>query len=313
MQILITGGSGFIGKHLSRALLAQDHRVTVLTRSALRARRDVDSRVHLIEDLQEIQAQDMPEQVINLAGENLAAGLWTAGRKRRFFSSRLGTTERLCAWMAASTARPRRLITASAIGYYGTHASRSFDESHPAGDDFAAGLCRCWEEAAEEAASLGVQVVKLRIGLVLGRDGGILAKMLTPFRLGLGGRFGDGEQWMSWIHIDDLVRLILQIIAQAQVPPVVNATAPSPVSNRHFTRALAQCVKRPAFMHVPARLVRALSGEMSALFLKGQRVLPRKALSQGFQFHYPTIETALAQLTAPAPQDRRRHARPTDA
>lgn len=299
MHILITGGSGFIGRYISRALMDDGHQVSVLTRKRKRAARRLDSGVGLIESLDALEGAQTPEVVINLAGENLTSGRWSAARKKRFRDSRLHTTERLVDWMSTREQRPALLINASAVGYYGMRDDAELDERSPAGDDFAAHLCRDWEAAADRAAELGPRVAKLRLGIVLGREGGAFARMLTPFRLGLGGRFGDGRQWMSWIHIEDVSGLIRHIINRTTLKGALNATAPVPVRNLEFTRSLAACLRRPALMPLPGWFLEAAFGELAMIFLKGQRVLPRAALDSGYVFKFPELAQALEDLIYP--------------
>ncbi len=293
MNVLITGGSGFIGKHLSVQLLAQGHSVWVLTRTAAKARAQVPADVTLVEQLEGLQGI---EAVINLAGENLAGGRWSASRKAAFRSSRIETTKRLVAWMQSLTQRPQVLVSGSAIGYYGDHADDVLTEADPPASDFAALLCRDWEAAAEEASVLGVRVCRVRIGIVLGTDGGALAKMLAPFRLGLGGRMGDGRQWMSWIHRDDLVHLLCWLLQTQDAVGAFNATAPTPVRNAEFSSVLARVLGRPALLPMPALALRTMFGEMASLLLGGQQVQPARAESLGFAFRYATLEPALRDL-----------------
>ncbi len=293
MNVLITGGSGFIGKHLSVQLLAQGHSVWVLTRTAAKARAQVPADVTLVEQLEGLQGI---EAVINLAGENLAGGRWSASRKAAFRSSRIETTKRLVAWMQSLTQRPQVLVSGSAIGYYGDHADDVLTEADPPASDFAALLCRDWEGAAEEASVLGVRVCRVRIGIVLGTDGGALAKMLPPFRLGLGGRMGDGRQWMSWIHRDDLVHLLCWLLQTRNAVGAFNATAPTPVRNAEFSSVLARVLGRPALLPMPALALRTMFGEMASLLLGGQQVQPARAESLGFAFRYAKLEPALRDL-----------------
>lgn len=291
MHLLITGGTGFIGRPLCKALLARGHEVTVLSRNPARAR--LPGKVRLVERLDGLR--DI-EGVVNLAGENLADGRWTSTRKQAFHDSRIGTTRRLVEWMESLPRRPSVLISGSAIGYYGAHGDEELTESAAAGEDFAARLCRDWEAEALRAEGLGVRVCRLRIGVVLSPGGGALAKMLPAFRLGLGGRMGDGQQWMSWIRRADLVQLILWLLRTPAAVGAYNATAPDPVRNAEFAALLAAALKRPALLPMPAPVLRAMFGEMSELLLKGQRVMPAKALAEGFQFRSPRLEMALGDM-----------------
>lgn len=292
MQVLVTGGTGFIGRALCTALLADGHAVTVLSRHPAR---HVEAllRVRLIGMLTEAEGI---EAVINLAGEPLAEGRWTAARKQAFRESRIGTTRQLIGWMAAQPMPPRVLVSGSAIGWYGPRDATPLDETAAPGDDFAATLCRDWEAEAEKARALGLRVAIARIGIVLAADGGALAKMLPPFKLGLGGPMGSGEQTMSWVSRDDLVRLLLWLLQNDAASGIYNATAPVPVSNREFSRTLAAVLHRPAVMTTPAFVLKALFGEMAGLLLTGQRVLPARAEAEGFVFELRALEPALRAL-----------------
>ena len=300
MRVVVTGGTGFVGRPLCQKLVSMGHAVTVLTRDPAAARVRLPPGVSLIgwegfrgptDGLME--ALGDAEVIINLAGAPIAAGRWTAQVKERLRSSREGTTSALVAALSKLRARPVLLISASAIGYYGPRQDETLTEEAPSGSGFLASLCREWEAAARAAERLGVRVVIPRIGVVLGRDGGALAKMLPAFRLGLGGPLGSGAQWMSWIHLDDLVELLLFLLNEAAGGPV-NATAPQPVTNREFARTLGRALCRPAWAWVPAPVLRTLLGEMAEeLLLTGQRVLPQRALAMGFRFRYPTLPEAL--------------------
>lgn len=292
MQVLVTGGSGFIGGALCARLQADRHTVTVLTRDPTRTARDVPG-VRAVATLAEVAGIDA---VVNLAGEPLADGRWTDARKQAFRDSRLDTTRALLAWMAQQATPPAVLVSGSAIGYYGPRGDNRLDEAAPAADDFAARLCHDWEAAAREAEALGVRVCTLRIGVVLHPDGGALAKMLTPFRLGAGGPMGTGKQWMSWITRDDLVSLLVFLLEDTKASGAYNGTAPEPVRNEDFARALGVALHRPALLRTPAFALKALFGEMSSLLLTGQRVVPARAQAAGFVFAHPTLDAALAAL-----------------
>lgn len=289
MHVLITGGSGFIGHALCHRLLQAGHTISVPTRHRERTAARLPG-VRVLGDIAE--AFDV-EAVVNLAGEPLMAGRWNARRKRMFRESRLGSTRRLVAWMVTQVQRPRVLVSGSAVGYYGPRDDTPLDESAPAGDDFASHLCRDWETEALEAESLGVRVCRLRTGIVLGRDGGALAKMLPPFKLGLGGPMGDGRQWLSWVHRGDLVRLIQWLLENDAAGGAYNGTAPEPATQREFAKTLGRVLHRPARLPTPAFALKLMFGEMSDLLLTGQRVLPAHATAEGFTFQYPRLEDAL--------------------
>lgn len=292
MQLLITGGTGFIGQALCTALLRAGHQVSVLTRDPRRANRTLPG-ITAVETLDGVQA----DAVINLAGEPLAAGRWTEARKQQFRASRLGITRQLQAWIAQQPAeqRPSVLISGSAVGYYGERGDTALTEADSAGDDFSAVLCRDWEAEAAKIAALGPRVSWVRTGIVLDRDGGALARMLPAFRFGGGGPFGNGGHWMSWIHRVDMVALLLWLLEHGEAG-AYNATAPTPVTNAEFARTLARVLHRPALLALPAGLLRLGFGEMAELLLISQRVLPQRALAAGFRFQYPGLEAALRAI-----------------
>ncbi|MEA5124204.1 TIGR01777 family oxidoreductase [Xanthomonas floridensis] len=292
MRLLITGGTGFIGQALCPALLHAGHQVSVLTRDTRRAGRVLPG-VTAVERLDGMQA----EAIINLAGEPLAAGRWTASRKQRFRDSRLGITRQLHDWIARQSPeqRPSVLISGSAVGYYGDRGDTALTEADSAGDDFSALLCRDWEAEAARIGALGPRVSVVRTGIVLDRDGGALARMLPAFRFGGGGPFGDGRHWMSWIHRADMVALLVWLLQHGQAG-AYNATAPNPVTNAQFARTLATVLHRPALLALPAGLLRLGFGEMAELLLVSQRVLPQRALDAGFRFQYTQLDAALRAI-----------------
>ena len=292
MQVLITGGTGFIGRALARALLARGDQVTVLSRDAAHAAHRLAAGAVATAEL----PAAVPDAVVNLAGENLGAHRWTAARKREFIDSRAGTTRRLVEWMRASKRRPAVLVSGSAVGYYGARGDADLVESDPPGEEYQSELCRTWEAEAQRAEELGVRVCRVRTGIVLGPDGGALAAMKPAFMLGLGGWLGDGRQWMSWIHRADLIALILWLIDGESRSGAYNAAAPQPVTNRAFAKALGASLHRPALVPMPAAAVRVLVGEMAHLLLTGQKVLPQRALAEGFAFRFPELGAALAEV-----------------
>jgi len=293
VHFLITGGSGFIGTALCRNLVADGHRATVLTRNSTRARPRLPAHVALVEALDSVADVDA---IVNLAGENLAAGRWTARRKREFFDSRVGTTRRLLEWIARQERKPRVLVSGSAIGWYGPRGDEELTEGAMPGTDFSADLCRAWEAEATKAEAFGLRVCCVRTGIVLDRDGGALKRMLLPFRLGIGGRMGDGRQWMSWIARADLVALLRWLAGSAAASGPFNGTAPAPVRNAEFAGTLAAALHRPALLATPAPVLKLLFGEMADLLLTGQRVLPARATADGFCFRYPELPAALAAI-----------------
>ena len=296
MHYLITGGSGFIGSALCRSVTGDGHRVTVLTRDSARAKPRLPASVSLVRHLDD--AQDVAA-IVNLAGENLTSGRWTAARKREFVASRVATTQRLLEWIAKQPIKPRVLVSGSAIGWYGARGDEELGEDSTPGTDFAAQLCREWEDEAIKAEALGVRVCRLRTGIVLDSGGGALAKMLLPFRLGIGGPMGDGRQWMSWIARVDIVALIRWLIDNDVASGAFNGTAPVAATNAEFARTLGRVLHRPALLPTPAFALKLMFGEMADMLLTGQRVLPRRALAQGFAFRFPQLDEALGAILNP--------------
>ena len=296
LSVLITGATGFIGAPLCRELQTRGARLTVLTRDAERARQRLGAGVSAITQLDQLPEQ-VPDALINLAGEPLASGRWNAARKEEFRRSRIGTTEALWQWFEQRGQYPQQVISGSAIGYYGDSGEQPVTEENGPGAGFAAELCRDWEAAALRFADQGSRVVLLRTGIVLGQGGGALQSMLLPFRLGLGGRLGSGRQWMSWIHRDDMVALILHCLDKPELSGPVNGTAPNPVTNRFFTRTLARTLHRPSLFPAPAFMLRLLMADMAdELLLASQRVLPQVVLESGFEFQYPELPQALEAI-----------------
>ncbi|HXR63953.1 MAG TPA: TIGR01777 family oxidoreductase [Rudaea sp.] len=295
MHYLITGGSGFIGSALCRSLAADGHRITVLTRDIARAKRRVPEGVLPIDRLD--FARDV-DAIVNLAGENLAGGRWSAARKREFLASRIGTTKRLLDWIGRQERAPAVLVSGSAVGWYGPRGDEELDENARIGSDFSAHLCRDWEAEARKAEALGVRVCLLRTGIVLDRDGGALKQMLLPFRCGLGGPMGHGRQWMSWIARSDLVALIRWLVDNAAASGAWNATAPTPVTNGEFSATLARALHRPCVLRTPAFALKLLFGEMADLLLTGQRIIPARASAAGFAFNHPQLAPALDAILA---------------
>lgn len=292
MQVLITGGSGFIGQALCPALLARGWQVSVVSRDLQAAAEVLPQGVRLLADIEGAGGADA---VVNLAGAPLAGQRWTERYKQLLRESRLRTTEALLAWMQGLTVRPAVLVSGSAIGYYGPRDDTPLTETDPPGDDFGAHLAADWEAAAWPAQQLGVRTACLRTGVVLDGGGGALQQLLTPYRLGLGGPIGSGAQWFSWIHREDLVRLIVWLIEQDALDGPVNATAPEPVRQRDFAAALGRALHRPTVLPTPGFALKAAFGEMGQMLIDGQRVIPARAQGQGFQFLYPTLDDALAR------------------
>lgn len=294
--ILVTGATGFVGRRLVEVLLANGYSVVALVRRP-EAALSLPMPITLVTDLDQIPASTRIDAVVNLAGEPIANGWWTPSKRRRIIESRQAVTRSVIRLAERLEIRPEVLVSGSAIGWYGLHGEDELNEASGYKPCFSHDVCAGWEAEALVARDLGIRVVLLRIGLVLGVEGGMLSRMLTPFEFCLGGPLGDGKQWMSWITRDDLVRLICHAITRGEVSGRVNATAPKPVTNRAFTRALGRALKRPAFIPVPAALLRLLGGDLAReLLLGGQRVGPLKAVATGFRFSHPDINAAMTEL-----------------
>jgi hypothetical protein len=289
MKVILAGGTGFLGSALAASLRLDGHHVLVMTRHP---------KAHDEVPWTDPSVFDGADAVVNLAGEPLDAGRWTAARKASILGSRVKTTETIVNGMSSIAHPPPVFLNASAVGVYGTHGSEALTEEAPPGTNFLASVCVEWEKAAMAAAWM-TRVVLLRTGLPLDKTGGALPQLARPFKLFAGGRVGSGNQYWSWIHRDDWTRLVRWAIENTEVKGPLNLTAPSPVTNREFTAALAHALHRPAFAPAPAFAVRLAFGEMAdAVILSGQRVLPAKAERNGFEFRYPDLESALRQIYA---------------
>lgn len=297
-HVLVTGGTGFVGRRLVAALADAGHDVTVLSRGGLVAGAEagLPAPVRIVTSLNQLSDGARIDAIVNLAGEPIGNGLWTKAKRRRIVASRVAMAGAVGALIVRLAHKPAVLVNASAIGWYGLRGDEPLDEAGGSRPCFSHEVCAAWEAAATRAAG-GVRLVLLRIGLVLGREGGVLSRMLAPFEFGLGGPFGRGRHVMSWIHRDDLVRLIVRAIDDPALAGPVNGTAPAPVANRAFARALGKALGRPAFIPVPAAPLRLLLGDFAReLLLGGQRVLPARAESAGFVFLYPALDAALAEI-----------------
>ena len=298
-EVLVTGGTGFVGSRLVAALAAAGHSVTVLSRKIVGST-GLPTGVKVITSLDELAASARIKAVVNLAGEPLANGLWTKAKRARIIASRIEVTEACLGLIERLTVRPEVFISASAIGWYGLRGDEELTEASSGTDCFSRQVCVAIEAAASKAEALGLRTVRLRIGLVLAAEGGLLGRMVLPFKLGLGGPFGRGRHWMSWIHRDDLVRLICHCIANSALSGPVNGTAPAPVRNRDFTRALGKALHRPALLPVPALPLEWVLGDFAKeLLLGGQRVLPEAAQNSGFTFRFPQLDAALKAIFKP--------------
>lgn len=288
MKVVITGGTGFLGSALASSLRIDGHQITIITRHPQLHDQAPWTDLPIV-----VEGTDV---VVNLAGDPLEAGRWTKARKTSILNSRLKATEAVVTAMSKTSQRPAVFLNASAVGYYGARGTGTVTEESPAGSDFLASVCVAWEGAAMAAAWM-TRVVLLRSGLVLDRSGGALPKLALPFRLFAGGRVGSGDQYWSWIHRDDWVRMVRWAIDSASIKGPLNVTAPGPVTNREFTDALARALHRPALAPAPAFALKLMLGEMAdAMMLNGQRVLPDKAERGGFEFRYPDLGAALRHV-----------------
>jgi uncharacterized protein (TIGR01777 family) len=298
-NLLLTGATGFIGGHVIRTALARGDTVWAWSRDARQARRTLPGNVHVVEALAEIPVAETIDAVVNLAGAPVIGPPWTAGRRRLLIDSRVMTTAAVLEWCAARSQRPAVLVSASAIGFYGPAGDNWLDENSPAQQVFQSQLCIAREAAANAARSLDIRAVNLRIGLVLGADGGIFTRLLLPAKLGLAARIGDGQQWMSWIHVDDLVRIITLAIDDSSLVGPINAVGPEPVRQGDFQRTLTRALRRPLWIVIPGAALRLALGEMAELLVQGQRVTPRRLLESGFVFRYAALPGAIDSLIRP--------------
>lgn len=295
MKILLTGASGLVGKLLIPVLKKDDHQIVRLVRSKDQANENTVYWSPLSGEI-EVDRLRHIDAVIHLAGEPIM-GRWTDKKKERIRQSRADATHFLCKQLVQLTPPPRTLIAASAIGYYGNRPDAWVDEDAPSGTGFLPEVCSAWEEATESARKGGIRVVNLRIGIVLSPDGGALAQMLTPFRLGMGGKIGDGKQYMSWLMLEELIGMIQFALRTESLSGPVNAVAPNPVTNLEMTRILGSLVHRPTIFAVPSLAVRILFGEMGIdLLLAGARVKPVRLSEAGYEFKHPDLEQALGQV-----------------
>ena len=296
MKALITGGTGFIGQSLVREI----EQPVVLSRNPESSRKLVGGVPAYPWQPQagapRVEVFDGVEAVFHLAGERVGKGRWTKAKKDVIYRSRIEGTRNLVEALRSLSARPRVLVVASAVGFYGSRGDEKLDEESGAGEGFLAEVCKDWEKEALAASELGVRVVNIRIGLVLGRDGGAMSRILPLFRKGLGGRLGKGNQWWPWIHIEDVVGIMLHAARHDELTGPVNAVSPNPVTNRQFTRALARALKRPAFFPGPAFALKIALGEFASVLLASQRVSPCRALETGYAFRHTELDPALRSI-----------------
>jgi uncharacterized protein (TIGR01777 family) len=308
-SVLVTGATGFIGQHLVRALLADGQRVTILSRDPSKAQLIFGGLVHCIASMDELPASVQIDVIVNLAGARILGWRWTEKRKEVLRRSRVALTENLVSWIKNAETKPRLMLSASAIGYYGIQEigdQTALNEASPPQDIFMSQLCQEWEAAAQAASQYGVRVLRMRFGVVLGNQGA-LPMMLMPIRLGVGGTLGTGKQWQSWIHIDDLLKAIaflclFEFQAGQQSPAllshddVLNFTAPECVTQKQFSQTAARILHRPCIVPTPALPMRLLLGEQADLLLEGQRVTPKALQALGFEFNFPDLQSALTNL-----------------
>ncbi|MGC4096615.1 MAG: TIGR01777 family oxidoreductase [Nitrospira sp.] len=304
MNIVITGGTGFIGRALCAALSRDGHHMIVLTRNSRSASSIFENNILPVEwngrDIGPLeQALEGADAIINLAGASIAEARWTHARKRLITDSRVLTTRLLIKTLAQRSSKPTTFISASGIGYYGASDDRQLNEGSPRGQGFLADLCQAWEAEALQASQFGNRVVILRTGMVLEQDGGALPKMLLPFRLFAGGPIMPGNQWVSWIHRKDHIGLIQWALSTTTISGPINAVAPEPVTMMNFCEILGQVLHRPSWLPIPGVALNMLLGELGTLMTTGQRVIPEKAMTAGYTFQYPTLRSALQGILVP--------------
>lgn len=290
MHILITGGTGFIGTALCKQFIKLGFKVSILSRSTSHKQKQLS---HIINNLNNInQYYDV---IINLAGEPLNRKRWNEKVKQEIYNSRINTTKQVISFIEKSQVKPKLLISGSAIGYYGSDLYKIFtEESIPTDTGFTNKLCNDWEQTALQASLYGVRICLIRTGIVLGKNGGALKELILPFKFGLGAILGNGKQWMSWIHLDDMVNAIIFLINNDSLHGTFNFTAPTPVTNKDFSKQLAKSLHRPCFLKLPNKIVKLIFGEMGeTLLLNGQKVIPTKLIKSGYKFKFQNIAEAL--------------------
>ncbi|SHK63604.1 hypothetical protein SAMN05216369_2564 [Marinobacter antarcticus] len=297
-RVLITGGTGFIGNMLCREMLKRGYELTVLSRQSADKVRSLCGQVEVIADLENLRSHPGFDAVINLAGEGIADKRWTDQRKQALRNSRIGLTNTLTEIITSWGQPPEALISGSAVGFYGDQGNTLVTEDTVPHDEFTHRLCRDWEDAALKLRSHRVRVCLSRTGVVAGPGGGFLQRMIPPFKFGLGGRLGDGLQYMPWVHRDDVVAALIWMLETPEASGAYNVVSPNPATNREFTCCLAGTLRRPAIFPVPAPVLRIALGEMSRLLLTGQQAVPARLTDSGFGFSYPTLEKALADATS---------------
>ena len=304
MKVAITGATGFVGSRLVERLSASGHQILVLTRNLAAAQKvfpksafpnlEIVAYTPIASGAWQ-EAIALCDGVVNLAGEPIAEKRWTPQQKQEILNSRKLGTQKIVEAIALANPKPKVLVNASAIGYYGTSETATFDETSPPGKDFLAQVCQAWEAEAQKVTQAGVRLVILRLGIVLGM-GGAIAKMITPFKLFAGGPIGSGRQWFSWIYLDDLVNLIIQALTKPEMEGVFNATAPNPVRMSELAQTMGEIMQRPSWLPVPSFALETLLGEGAMVVLEGQQVLPQRTQASGFNYQYSTVKQALKEI-----------------
>ncbi|MBL1141917.1 MAG: TIGR01777 family protein [Proteobacteria bacterium] len=295
-NILVTGATGFIGQSLCRELLNYDKNVFVLSRHYKKAEKILGTQIEILTNLEQLKSNTQIDAVISLAGAPVVGGLWTQKRKQLLIDSRINDLNAIKALCEQLKHKPKCLINASAIGFYGIRHDELITEKETGQAIFQSELCQQRENAANQFENYGTRVCNLRIGLVFDNDGGAFVQMARPIKFGLGAILGSGQQWMSWIYKPDLIRIILFLLNEEILSGAINATAPEPVTNEMFTKSVAAKFNRPVFLKAPALVLKTMLGELSQLFLEGQRVIPEKLLAAGFEFNVTTLDEMLAAI-----------------
>lgn len=296
-QVLITGGTGFIGVVLCNKMRDRGYKLTILSRRSADEVRSLCGQVDVVNSLESLRSNAGFDAVINLAGEGIADKRWSDSRKQALRDSRIKLTSTLTDVIGSWTQMPDVMISGSAVGFYGAQGDQRVTEESVPNEEFTHKLCKDWENAALKLQSSGVRICLSRTGVVAGPGGGFLQRMILPFKLGLGGRLGNGSQYMPWVHRDDVVAALIWMLETPEASGAYNVVSPNPATNREFTQCLASALKRPAIFPAPAPVLKLALGEMSRLLLTGQRAIPARLLDAGFKFHYPTLEKALENAT----------------
>lgn len=296
-NFLITGGTGFIGKKLVAQLVNAGHEAVVVTRRPEKHGGSFAEKIRYIGSFSAIDNSTCFDAVINLGGEGIADKRWSAKRKQQLLASRIGLTNHLVKCLARLEKRPEVMISASAVGWYGAHDETPLTEDSVCHQEFSHELCEAWEKEAAAVGDLGIRLCIIRLGIVLGKNGGVLKRMLPPFYFGLGGRIGSGKQYMSWVHVNDVIRAVDYLVNENSLSGVFNLTAPGTVSNTQFTQAIGKVISRPTLFPLPAFVVKTVFGEMGQrLLLMGQNVVPHNLLEAGFSFDFPDLDGALTDI-----------------